>query len=227
MTIPARAMLLALQHGDSAFPSGGFAFSQGLEAASQLQGHLGPFDLETFIRGQIRHRWARADCVAMIRSHRLGGDLVATMELDLEIEASTPAEPLRLGSRRNGVALLTAHGRLATPQVSAYRSLVRAGRAPGHMAVVQGLAWRGIGLDEATTITVSGYQCVMALATAAVRLGIVGAIEAQAIVGRSLPLVEEIAAEDIGDDDRLSSFVPLAEIAVLLHGRSEQRLFSN
>jgi urease accessory protein len=220
-------MLLALQHGDSAFPSGGFAFSQGLEAASQLEDHLGPFDLETFIRSQIRHRWAEADCVAMIRSHRLGGDLAATMELDHEVEASTPVEPLRLGSRRNGMALLTAHGRMGTARASDYRSLVRDGRAPGHMAVVQGLVWHGIGLDEDTAISVSGYQCVMALATAAIRLGIVGAIEAQAIVGRCLPDLAEITAGDIGDDDRLSSFVPLAEIAVLLHGRSEQRLFSN
>lgn len=227
MTAAALDMLLALQHGDSAFPSGGFAFSQGLESASHLEGSLGPFELETFIRSQIRHRWARADCVAMIRSHRLGGDLAATIDLDHEVEASTPVEPLRLGSRRNGMALLTAHGRMASPQASAFRVLVRQGRSPGHMAVVQGLVWGGIGLDEATAISVSGYQCVMALATAAIRLGIVGAIEAQAIISRCLPVVAEISPGDIDACDRLSSFVPLAEIAVLLHGRSEQRLFSN
>lgn len=227
MTKAASNMLLALQHGDSAFPSGGFAFSQGLESASQLEEHLGPFELETFIRSQIRHRWADADCVAMIRSHRLGGDLAATTELDHEVEASTPIEPLRLGSRRNGMALLTAHDRMHTRSASEYRRMVREGRAPGHMAVVQGLVWRGIGLDEAAAVTVSGYQCIMALATAAIRLGIVGAIEAQAIVGRTLPLVADVSPTDIGDYDRLSSFVPLAEIAVLMHGRSEQRLFSN
>jgi len=163
----------------------------------------------------------------MIRSHRLGDDLTATVNLDHEVEASIPIEPLRLGSRRNGMAMLTAHARMATPLASDFRNLVRAGHAPGHMAVAQGLVWRSIGLDEATAIAVSGYQCIMALATAAIRLGIVGAIEAQAIVGRALPLVTEISVETIGDRDRLSSFVPLAEIAVLLHGRSDQRLFSN
>lgn len=65
------SLLLALQHGDSQFPSGSFAFSQGLEAASQLATALGPFDFQGFATAQLRHRWAISDRPALARAHRL------------------------------------------------------------------------------------------------------------------------------------------------------------
>lgn len=222
-----RHVLMALQYADSAFPSGGFAFSQGLEAASQLQARLRPFDLSDYIELQIRHRWASSDRVALIRSHRLANDLVSIIQLDHEVEASTMMEPLRAGSRRNGMALLTAHNRLATPNASEYRQRVREGQAPGHIAVVQGLVWRSSGLTEDMAVALSGYQCVMSLATAAIRLGLAGAIEAQRIVRQYLPLIDDVMQSQVADDCPLSSFAPLAELAVLLHAGSEQRLFSN
>ena len=227
MTDASLEVLVALQNADSAFPSGGFAFSQGMEAASQLAGQLGPFDFEAFMRTQLLHRWATADCVAMVRSHRLAGDIERMMMLDHEVEASSPIEPLRTGSRRNGMALVTAHARIGSAEASDYRDRIRQKQAPGHLAVVQGMLWRAAGLGEAAAISVSGYQVAMSLATAAVRLGLVGSIEAQAVLRRALPLIARIAPDDIEDDTPLSSFVPLAEIAALSHRLSEQRLFSN
>jgi urease accessory protein len=220
-------LLVALQHGDSQFPSGGFAFSQGLEASSQLAERLGAFDFAGFVQAQIRHRWAEADRVAMVRAHRLRGDLARLAALDHEVEASTLIEGLRAGSRRNGAALLTTHARIGTPGAAAYRAMLRDGAAPGHLAVVQGLLWQALGLDEATAVAISGYQAAASLATAAVRLGLVGAIEAQAELARMLPLIETGSAAPVADDEPIRSFIPLAEIAVALHGAAGQRLFSN
>ncbi|PSJ65183.1 urease accessory protein UreF [Kumtagia ephedrae] len=220
-------LLVALQHGDSQFPSGGFAFSQGLEASSQLAERLGAFDFAGFMRAQIRHRWAEADRVALVRAHRLRGDLARLAALDREVEASTLVEGLRAGSRRNGAALLTTHARIGTPGAAAYRAMLRDGAAPGHLAVVQGLLWQALGLDEATAVAISGYQAAASLATAAVRLGLVGAIEAQAELARMLPLIETGSAAPVADDEPIRSFIPLAEIAVALHGAAGQRLFSN
>lgn len=220
-------LLLALQHADSQFPSGGFAFSQGLEAASQLVDKLGAFSFAGFLEAQIRHRWAEADRVALVRAHRCGGDLDAIARLDAEVEASTLAEGLRAGSRRNGMALLTTHARIGTPGADAYRAMIRDGAALGHLPVVQGMLWQSLGLDEKTAIAISGYQTAASLATAAIRLGLIGAIEAQRHVADMLSIIETAGAMPIGEDEPLRSFVPLAEIAVALHGASGQRLFSN
>ncbi len=228
MTAPAElGVLVALQHGDSQFPSGGFAFSQGLEASSQLADRLGTFDFPAFLRTQIMHRWAEADRPAIVRAHRLAGDLDALAQLDDEMEASTFVERFRSGSRRNGVALLTAHARIGTRGADVYRARIRAGAAHGHLAVVQGLLWQALGLNETTAVSMSGYQAAASLATAAIRLGLVGAIEAQAEIARALPLIAAASARPVADDQPIRSFVPLAEIAVALHGAAGQRLFSN
>ncbi|GAA4134418.1 hypothetical protein GCM10023067_56750 [Aminobacter aganoensis] len=198
-----------------------------MEASSTLAGKLGAFDFAGFVDIQIRHRWAAADRVALVRAFRLAGDLEALAELDREVEASTFVEGLRSGSRRNGMALLTTHERIGTRGAAAYRAMVRKGEACGHLAVVQGLAWQALELDEASAVAIGGYQMVASLATAAVRLGVSGAIDAQKVVARALPAIEAAARAPVGDDEPLRSFTPLCEIAVALHGASGQRLFSN
>ena len=100
MRLSAANLLVDLQHADGQFPSGGFAFSQGLEPSSSLADRLGKFDFAGFVEGQIRFRWADADRVALIRAHRLAGGLEAIAKLDREVEASTLMEGLRSGSRR-------------------------------------------------------------------------------------------------------------------------------
>jgi urease accessory protein len=220
-------LLIALQHSDSQFPSGSFAFSQGLEAASQLMDRLGTFTFAGFLEAQIRHRWAEADRVALVRAHRCGDDLGAIARLDAEVEASTLAEGLRAGSRRNGMALLTTHARIGTAGADGYRAMIRGGSALGHLPVVQGMLWQSLGLDEKTAVAISGYQAAASLATAAIRLGLIGAIEAQRHVAAMLPVIEAAGATPVGEDEPLRSFVPLAEIAVALHGATGQRLFSN
>lgn len=220
--------LRAFQHVDSQFPSGGFAFSQGLEASSQLDALLGTFDLGNFIASQITHRWAGADRVALVRAHRCGDDLIALAGLDAEVEASMFSDLLRTGSRRNGIGLLTSHVRMGTPMAARYREIVRSSpSAFGHVAVVQGFLWRALGIDEATATLMSGYQATASLTTAAIRLGLVGAIEAQALLGHSLSLIDDLCQSPVLEDQPMQSFVPLAEIAVAMHGNSGQRLFSN
>lgn len=227
MSLPAASLLVALQHADGQFPSGGFAFSQGLEASSSLAGRLGPFDFAGFLDTQLRFRWADGDRVALARAHRLAGDLDAIAALDREVEASTVSDGLRAGSRRNGLALLTAHQRLGTGGAAPYRAMIRTGAACGHLPVVQGLLWRALDLDEGTAAAMAGYQMASSLGTAAVRLGLIGAIEAQKAISAALPRIEALRAAPVADDEPLSSFTPLCEIAVALHGTSGQRLFSN
>ncbi len=224
---PIDKLLLAFQHADGQFPSGGFAFSQGLEATSQFAGRLGGFDFASFLAAQIRHRWAEADRVALVRAHRTLGDLPALAALDAEVEASTFMDGLRSGSRRNGMALLTTHARIGTQGAADYRAMIRAGGAHGHLPVAQGLLWQALGLDEATAVAISGYQAAASLTTAAVRLGLIGSIDAQRFIAAVMPLIQASASADVAGDEPIRSFIPLIEIAVALHGATGQKLFSN
>lgn len=220
-------ILRTFQHADSQFPSGAFAFSQGLEAFSQQQDRLGKFDLWNFLYAQIVHRWASSERIAIVRAHRLNSDLDALADLDAEVEASTISEPLRVGSRRNGMGLLTTHERIGTPYAKAYRGMVRDGKALGHVAVVQGFLWNALEIEEDGAVLMSGYQSAASLTTAAVRLGLVGAIDAQAYLMKILPVIAQVSCSPVSENEPLRAFIPLSEIAISLHGATGQRLFSN
>jgi urease accessory protein len=219
-------LLRALPHADSAFPSGGFAFSNGIEGLALLGAPLDRSGLGNVVAATIRHRWACADRVALVHVFR-ANNLGAVAAVDEAVEAATLAEPLRTGSKRNGQALLAAHARLATPSALEYRSWIDAGHAYGHLPVVQGLVWRSLGITEQHAIAISGYTTAASLVAAAVRLGHIGAIEAQAVLGAALRVVEEVAEDDIPSDVEIASFTPWLDIAAARQSRAQVRLFSN
>ncbi|MFD1331891.1 urease accessory UreF family protein, partial [Methylopila musalis] len=108
------ADLLAIWQADAAFPSGAFAFSNGLEGLAALEGGMAAERLETVIGSALRHRWATADRVALLRAFDAADDGAALTAIDREVEATTLCEAFRAGSRRNGAGFLAAHGRLGT-----------------------------------------------------------------------------------------------------------------
>lgn len=226
-------VLLALQHADTAFPSGGFAFSQGLEAWLELQrpalagGRLPPERLAGFVGHQLRLRWASADRVAVALAHRAAGDPARIAGIDEEVEAATLNARFREGSRRNGAAMLASHDRLGTAGAPAYRRLVMAGRAPGHLAPVQGLVWAGLGLPEESALAMSGYAFLAGLTSAAVRLNLVGALGAQTILRDLLPVLAAELAAPVPAGAEICAFTPLTEIAIMQTGPEGARLFSS
>ena len=220
-------ILIALQHADSAFPSGSFGFSNGIEGLFGLGLPKGRESLQQVLIATLRHRWASADRVALVRAFRAGDDLSAICAIDHAVEITILPEPLRAGSRRNGGALLAAHARLETPGAAALREEIDAGRAYGHLPVVQGAMWRARGMSEQTAVAVSGYATAAGLTTAAVRLGRIGAIDAQGVLAAALAVVTEAAAEVVPSDAEIESFMPWLDIAAARHARAALRLFAN
>ncbi len=219
-----RDLLAALQMGDSAFPSGGFAFSWGLETLAS-DGLVRDRDgVAAFASGQLRRRWATADRVFLRRAHDAGrADRLAA--IDREVEAMTPPAALRDGSRRAGRALLRAHAGLGGEAVAAYRRAIARGEALGHLPVAQAVAWKAAGLDRAAAEAVSAFALASGVAQAAVRLALIGPIEAQAMLA-------ELRAEIAGTLDRAPprtprAFTPVAEIAAMRHETAPGRLFAN
>ena len=226
MTDPAKDLVL-LQHGDSFFPSGTVSFSWGLETlAEDGQVHsVGSFS--DFLVNQIRYRWATSDRAALAAAYGAGADLEAVIGIDLLVDAQILACELREGSRRTGRALLSVHDKLGTPLAREFQDRVRAGDAPGHAAVVQGLVWRGVGLTLGQAELLSAHTLSIGLLGAAVRLGIIGHVDAQRILLVAREALVEILRETAPSIGEMSTFTPEAEIAVMRHETAETRLFAN
>lgn len=174
----------------------------------------------------LRHRWATSDRVAVTRTHRANDAFDKVAAIDDAVEAATLTEPLRTGSKRHGNALLAAHVRLATPGARELRMLVEDGGARGHLPVVQGFVWRACGLSEAAATAVSGYSTAAGLIAAAVRLGLIGAMEAQSVLAASLATVAELSSP-IEAAAQIETFMPWVDVAASRHARAHLRLFAS
>lgn len=219
-------LLTILQHADSAFPSGSFAFSNGIEGLSAMNAPLDRGGLQAVVAMFLRHRWATSDRVAVALTHRANGAFDKVAEIDRAVEAATLAEPLRNGSKRNGNALLAAHVRLGTPGARELRELIADTRAYGHLPVVQGFVWCAAGMSEAAAVAVSGYSTAAGLIAAAVRLGRIGAVEAQAVLTATLATIADLPAP-LPPNAEIESFMPWVDAAASRHARAHLRLFAS
>lgn len=221
----AAALLLALQMGDSAFPSGGFGFSWGLEtlkADGMVRDGKGVAD---FAAAQLRRRWASADR-PVLRAALAGRDDVERLgALDREVEAMALAAEQREGSRRLGRALLRTHVTMGTPGAAAFQAAQRQGRVLGHLPVVQGVVWGGAGLDAEDAEAVSAFALIAGIGQAAVRLALIGPVEAQAMIAALRDTIADVLEAPC--PERPHAFAPAAEIAVMRHESGDARLFAN
>jgi urease accessory protein len=219
-------LLTILQHADSAFPSGSFAFSNGIEGLSVMNAPLDRRGLQDVVTLCLRHRWATSDRVAVALTHRANGDFDRVACVDHAVEAATLAEPLRAGSKRNGNALLAAHVRLATPGARELRTLIEGAELHGHLPVVQGFVWRARNMSETAAVAVSGYSTAAGLIAAAVRLGRIGAVEAQSVLAAALATVADLSTP-IPPAAEIESFMPWVDAAASRHARAHLRLFAS
>jgi urease accessory protein len=217
-------LLATLQNADSFFPSGGIAFSWGLET---LVADCQAGELSSFVAGQVENRWAPCDRPALVAAFRAAGDVPRLGRIDRELEAVTLADELREGSKRAGASLLTVHERIGTAGAAQYRMAIRHGAALGHLPVVQGVVWRGAGLDEAGAQAASAHLFCVALIGAALRLGVIGHLQGQAtLLSLRRPIANAIDAP-VPAVSQLYACTPAAEIAAMRHEVQSSRLFAN
>ncbi len=224
--IDTAGLLAALQHGDSFFPSGSVAFSWGLETLGNDGLIVDDGDVAAFVGEQLRYRWARFDRPALAASHRAADDLDEVAAVDALVEAMSLAHDSRDGSRRAGGALLSVHGKLGTPGAGPYRRRVRDGHARGHLAVVQGLVWRGAGLDEPTASAVSAHGMCVGLLGAALRLGLIGHIGCQRALAELRDEIAALVAAAPPALDDMGASTPETDVAAMRHEIQPVRLFA-
>ncbi|RYD20204.1 MAG: hypothetical protein EOP88_15955 [Verrucomicrobiaceae bacterium] len=213
--------LWLLQANDTAYPSGSYAHSFGLEELVEAGVVTTAADLEAFIGRQILPALLTFEIPFFAKAHAaaVSGNLDELLVLDTELDAwRIPAE-LRDASRRIGSQRLDLLAQLdPSPLVMEYRS-----RSPrSHHLVVTALELAAVPVNQAARAF--AFQSVAGLAAASMKLMRVGQTACQLVVRRSLATLGESI------DDSLSQpvdgwFNPLVEIASLRHARANHRLF--
>lgn len=209
MTAEALSLLTALHLADSAFPTGLFAFSWGLEAAL-AEGQANPHDLVGWITTELNGRWYPFDRIALAGGWHRHGDTLA--EWNALVDASMPVEGQRQHSLQAGAALAASARRIGVPMKD------------GHASVVHGRFLHLTGLDLRAALSVSAIGMARGLTSAAVRLGRVGAVAVQRDLLALLPTIATLIQPP--DKDALpASFAPISDIALMRP--QETRLFVN
>lgn len=222
-----QSLLGALQHADSFFPGGGVAFSGGLETLHGDREVVSPQELADFVEGQLQHRWATCDASALLAAHRANGSLDRVAEIDAMFDAMSLAMELRDGSRRAGSSLLTVHAKLGTAGAAQYRALISQQKTFGHLPLAQGLLWSAIGMTEDDCRAVSAHTLCTGLIGAALRLGMIGHIDAQKVLLRVRPMLSNLLCQPVPDVDEMCVYMPATEIAAMRHEVQDSRSFAS
>ncbi|MFT4115300.1 urease accessory protein UreF [Bradyrhizobium sp.] len=217
--------LALLQLADSAYPAGGFAFSWGLEGLAADGMLANRNELDRIIADQLARRWATMERI-LLRQAFCAVDCKAIARIDRLAEAGTPSAEMREGSRRAGRALLGVWVKLDGPLSVAYRQLVSSDARLGHLPVAQAIVSRDAEFTLEATELMSGWTLVTGLVSAAVRLGIVGHVDAQRSQTAARGLLAELLADVPSPDAQPASFTPFIDIAVSRGPLRHVRMFT-
>jgi urease accessory protein len=229
------SLLPLLQLTDSAFPSGRYTLSHGLESFAEsgaLPSRRGRA-LVRLLSDALRFAVAPSDGVALSCAHRAVRpdgrvDLDVVVRADERLSAVKLAREVRNASTRTGRALLrTAVDALGRNQLLDYTELVDAGRAPGNHAVVLGIVCAGFDVPRVDAVAGELYAFSSGWVAAAVRLALIDHAAAQWILGRVHPAIANAAGEAVeGRVDDISSCAPLLDVMSMRHEEARVRLFA-
>jgi urease accessory protein len=224
---------LTWQLVDSAFPTGGFAHSSGLEAAWQHGEVHGRTELVSFIEASLA-QLGHASLPFVTATFDQPENLA---EFDLLCDTFTTNHVANRASRAQGRAFLTAVERIflergvhvASPSDDNTALKGGEGGAPyAHFAPVFGACFRRLEVSRETTTRMFIFNQLRAILAAAVRLNIVGPMEAQILQNQLSSQAEHVRQNcDQLSLDQITQTSPLLDLWQGAQDRLYSRLFQS
>jgi len=222
------SLLNGLRFVDSFFPSGGYAFSSGLEAAVQGGAVRNAEDLSRYVVEWLTIGIGERDAVAVGLAHDayVSGSLEIAFNVDQELEAMKLGRESRAASRQMGrqIIRLAADQLARQPLIEEYLAAVKAEQTPGHLAVSLGLTLAAAGWSKEDTIAAFLYQAATGFVAAAMKLLPIGQREGQKLLESWLDVIERVS-RNASHQQVLQSWSPIQDIYAMRHSRLESRLF--
>ncbi len=213
---PVASSLLVWQLADSAFPGGAFAHSSGLEAAWQHGEVRNREELAAYLNASLRQ--AANSLVPFFNATRHQPKTL--VEVDHRAEAWLTNPVANRASRLQGRALNSAALRIfqMTLEPTPFR----------HWAPVFGVLLHRLQVPQGEGVRLVLFLHVRSLLSAAVRLGIIGPLEAQALQFDSTVLLDQLAIRAADRTlDQVVQTSPLHDLWQGAHDRLVSRLFQS
>ncbi len=214
---------LVWQLADSAFPTGAFAHSLGLEAAYQ-QGEVSDVEaLRVFLRGSALQ--AGYTVLPLVNAGYRAPERFEVLDELAERFLTNPVA--NRASRVQGRTLVATCARVfPSDGLAAFDRAARERFA--HVAPVTGVALRHVGAPLWVVQKLVLYLAVRSVLSGAVRLGLVGSYEAQRLQAEVSPDLDRTLARCAQLDDRdLAQPSPIIDLLQAGHDRLYSRLFQS
>lgn len=222
------SLLKGLRFVDSFFPSGGYAFSSGLEAAVQGGAVRNAEELSRYVVESLTTGMGEREAVTVGIAHEayVSGVLDMAFKTDKELEAMKLGRESRTASRQMGrqVMRLAANQLARQPLIEDYLAAVEAEQTPGHLAVSLGLTLAAAGWSKEDTIAAFLYHTATGYVAAAMKLLPIGQREGQRLLESWLEVIERVSL-NASHQQVLQSWSPIQDIYAMRHSRLESRLF--
>jgi urease accessory protein len=221
-------LLRLLQLIDSGFPTGAFAFSNGLEGLAALEFVRTEAEVRELIETQIHEGLAGIELPAVFAAHR-ATNLDELKRIDELLSALKPIPAFRVASLKVGRRFLESAAPLIdAAYVNGYLASVREGNAEGHHATAVGIVFQAAGIDAESTALALAASAVQGQTAAAVRLGLIGQSAAQRLISSLQPaLVSAVAAAREKPMDEWGAYQPMLDLAGMLQPDLTGRLFAS
>jgi urease accessory protein len=224
-----QALLALLQLSDSAFPSGSFTHSYGVETLINQKLVTNTGELQAFVTSCITNVVATADARAA-HAAATATDLETVLELDRALYRTKAASELRNACLQTGRRLTEeASLHVESPLLHAYAHTLRSDTTLGCHPIAFGVVSADLGVEPSDVAAALMLTSANTMLQAAMRLGRISHRDTQAILHRLRPLIDDLTCqiEGAGFNAPLLAFQPLQEIASMKHERAEARLFAS